>query len=62
MNLQLLVNEVKDYVDKRLNNYIEELKYICAIDTYTYHKPGLDTVAEYSYGKVEQYKYENKYF
>ncbi len=45
MNIQKLVLAVEEYVEQRLHLYIEELTGLCAIDTYSYHKPGLDTLA-----------------
>lgn len=45
MNLQNIVLGVEDYTQQRLTRYIEELRELCAIDTYTYHKAGLDELA-----------------
>src|SRR5215472_8884449 len=45
MNVRSLVLNVEAYVQQRLPQYIEELHTLCAIDSYSYHKPGLDAVA-----------------
>ena len=45
MDLQELVLEVAAYTQKRLPNYIQELTELCAIDSDSYYKPGLDTMA-----------------
>jgi glutamate carboxypeptidase len=45
MDLQTLVVDVEKYVEQRLPRYIEELRELCAIDTYSYHKSGLDKMA-----------------
>jgi glutamate carboxypeptidase len=45
MNVQQLALEVQAYTEQRLPRYIEELKMLCAIDSYSYHKPGLDEIA-----------------
>ena len=47
MNLQSLVSGVEAYVQPRLPQYIEELRVLCAIDSDSYHKPGLDAMAEW---------------
>jgi len=46
MDLQTLVVGVETYTQQHLFRYIEELRTLCAIDSYTYHKPGLDMVVE----------------
>src|SRR6266566_6965535 len=43
--MKSLVLSVEAYVRQRLPQYIEELRTLCAIDSYSYHKPGLDAVA-----------------
>src|SRR6266567_5160401 len=43
--MESLVLSVEAYVRQRLPQYIEELRTLCAIDSYSYHKPGLDAVA-----------------
>ena len=45
MNIRSLVLNVEAYVQQHLPQYIEELRTLCAIDSYSYHKPGLDAVA-----------------
>jgi glutamate carboxypeptidase len=45
MDIRSLVLSVEAYVRQRLPQYIEELRTLCAIDSYSYHKPGLDAVA-----------------
>src|SRR5260370_21297168 len=45
MDVRSLVLSVEAYVQQRLPQYIEELRTLCAIDSYSYHKPGLDAVA-----------------
>jgi len=45
MELQSLVLGVETYVQQRLPQYIEELRTLCAIDSYSYHKSGLDAMA-----------------
>src|SRR6266487_426383 len=45
MDLQSLVVNVEAYTKERLGEYIEELRELCAIDSDSYHKPGLDEVA-----------------
>ena len=45
MDIRSLVLRVEAYVQQRLPQYIEELRTLCAIDSYSYHKPGLDALA-----------------
>src|SRR5205809_6413824 len=45
MELQSLVARVEAYTRQRLSQYIEELRELCAIDSDSYHKPGLDEMA-----------------
>jgi glutamate carboxypeptidase len=45
MDLRTLVTGVEAYTQERLSQYIEELRELCAIDSYSYHKPGLDEMA-----------------
>lgn len=47
MDAQALVVDVEDYTQQRLSRYIEELSELCAIDSNSYYKPGLDEVALY---------------
>ncbi len=46
MDLQSLVREVEKYTHQRLPQYIEELRELCAIDSDSYNKAGLDAMAE----------------
>jgi len=46
MELQSLVREVEQYTQQRLPQYIEELRELCAIDSDSYNKAGLDAMAE----------------
>jgi glutamate carboxypeptidase len=45
MDLQTLVAGVEAYTREHLSQYIEELRELCSIDSYSYHKPGLDEMA-----------------
>jgi glutamate carboxypeptidase len=45
MDLQTLVASVEAYTRERLSQYLEELRELCSIDSYSYHKPGLDEIA-----------------
>jgi glutamate carboxypeptidase len=45
MHIQALVKNVESYMRQHLSRYIEELTTLCAIDSYSYYKPGLDKVA-----------------
>ena len=45
MNLSSLVREVEKYIQQRLPQYIEELRALCAIDSDSYNKAGLDEMA-----------------
>ena len=45
MNLSSLVREVEEYTRQRLPQYIEELRDLCAIDSDSYNKAGLDEMA-----------------
>jgi glutamate carboxypeptidase len=45
MELQSLVTGVEAYTRQRLSQYIEELRELCAIDSDSYHKQGLDEMA-----------------
>src|SRR6266566_8045845 len=47
MNLSSLVLDVQAYTQQHLTHYIEELRTLCSIDSFSYHKPGLDEVATY---------------
>ncbi|HZU70152.1 MAG TPA: M20 family metallopeptidase [Ktedonobacteraceae bacterium] len=45
MDLHSLVSGVRDYTQKHLPQYIEELRELCAIDSDSHYKPGLDLMA-----------------
>jgi glutamate carboxypeptidase len=45
MDVQRLVLDVEAYTQQRLSSYIEELGELCAIDSGSYYKPGLDQMA-----------------
>src|SRR5436305_1437092 len=45
MDLQTLLTGVEVYTREHLSQYIEELHELCSIDSYSYHKPGLDEMA-----------------
>jgi len=45
MDLQNLMMGVERYAQQRLPQFILELSALCAIDSYTYYKPGLDEIA-----------------
>ncbi len=45
MNRQSLVLNVHSYMQHHLPQYVEELCKLCAIDSGSYHKPGLDEMA-----------------
>jgi len=47
MDLQTLVLQVAERTHERLPRYIQELTEICAIDSGSYHKPGLDRMAQW---------------
>jgi glutamate carboxypeptidase len=53
MDVRSLVLSVEAYVRQRLPQYIEELRTLCAIDSYSYHKPGLDAVAAWLAGRLQ---------
>lgn len=45
MDVHTLVMDVETYVAQRMPEYIEALREMCSIDTYSYHKSGLDKMA-----------------
>lgn len=45
MDLAALAREVEKYIQQRLPHYIEELRALCAIDSDSYNKTGLDEMA-----------------
>jgi glutamate carboxypeptidase len=47
-----LVAGIETYVQQHLSHYIEELSHLCAIDSGTYYKPGLDEMALYLFSRM----------
>ncbi len=47
-----LATSIEAYVQQHLSRYIEELSYLCAIDSGTYYKPGLDEIALYLFSRL----------
>jgi glutamate carboxypeptidase len=47
LNMQSLVLAIEEYTRQRLSRYIGELSEMCSIDSYSYHKPGLDEMASW---------------
>ncbi len=47
-----LATAIEAYVQQHLSRYIEELSYLCAIDSGTYYKPGLDEIALYLFSRM----------
>ncbi len=47
MDVSSLVQSIEEYTQQRLTHYIEELRELCAIDSGSYYKPGLDRMAFY---------------
>ncbi|HLI07853.1 MAG TPA: M20 family metallopeptidase [Ktedonobacteraceae bacterium] len=47
MEVSSVVRGVEAYTRSHLPEYIEELRELCAIDSYSFYKPGLDEVALY---------------
>jgi glutamate carboxypeptidase len=47
MDVSSLVQSIEKYTQQRLSHYIEELRELCAIDSGSYYKPGLDRMAFY---------------
>jgi glutamate carboxypeptidase len=45
MDLRPLVSGIEAYTQQRLPQYIEELRELCSIDSYSHYKPGLDEMA-----------------
>lgn len=65
MDVQSLVLDIEAYTQQRLSGYIEELSELCAIDSGSYHKPGLDQMAFYLEARMrglgmETVLYENE--
>ena len=47
-----LVQQVEAYVQNHLENYIKELRDLCAVDSGSHHKAGIDEVALYLAGRM----------
>jgi glutamate carboxypeptidase len=47
MDVHSLVLSIEEYMQQRIPHYIDELRELCAIDSGSYHKPGLDRMAFY---------------
>lgn len=47
MDTHSLVLSIEEYTQQRIPHYIEELRELCAIDSGSYYKPGLDRMAFY---------------
>src|SRR5712692_4271025 len=54
MDLQTCVLDVEKYVQQHLPRYIEELRELSAIDSYSYHKPGLDAMATWLAARLKK--------
>lgn len=47
MDVSSVVQSIEEYTQQRLPHYIEELRELCAVDSGSYYKPGLDRMAFY---------------
>ena len=47
MDVSSVVQSIEEYTQQRVPQYIEELRELCAIDSGSYYKPGLDRIAFY---------------
>ncbi len=47
-----LVAGIEAYMELHLARYIEELTHLCAIDSGTYYKPGLDEIALFLFSRM----------
>ncbi|GAC1349753.1 MAG: M20 family metallopeptidase [Ktedonobacteraceae bacterium] len=45
MDMQSLPLAIEDYTRQRLSRYVKELGELCSIDSFSYHKAGLDEIA-----------------
>ena len=45
MDMQSLALAIEDYTRQRLSRYVEELSELCSIDSFSFHKTGLDEMA-----------------
>lgn len=52
--IQSVVGDAEAYVQSHLPCYLNELRELCAIDSNSYHKPGLDQVADYFAKRMRQ--------
>ncbi len=52
MEVSTVVRGVEAYTQRHLAEYIEELRALCAINSYSFYKPGLDEVAFYLSGRM----------
>ncbi len=62
MDRQALVASVEDYTRQHLARYMDELRTVCAIDSYTYDKAGVDAVATYLVGRMQTLGMETKIY
>ncbi|WP_052890511.1 M20 family metallopeptidase [Thermogemmatispora carboxidivorans] len=53
MDLHTLVRSVEDYVRQRLARYIDELSTLCAFETFTFHKAGIDQATEWLAARLQ---------
>src|SRR5579884_880987 len=54
MDISTLVTGVEAYVQQRLSQYVEELRDLCAIDSDSYNKAGLDEMARVFARRMQQ--------
>lgn len=60
MDRQSLVVGVETYTRQHLARYMDELRSLCAIDSYTFHKPGVDAVAAYIASRMRNLNMETR--
>ncbi|MBX5452133.1 MAG: hypothetical protein IRZ24_18865, partial [Thermogemmatispora sp.] len=53
MDLHTLVRSVEDYVRQRLARYIDELSTLCAFETFTFHKAGIDQATNWLAARLQ---------
>ncbi len=53
MNRQVLLKTIEQYTQNHLPQYIEELRALCAIDSESYYKPGLDEMARWMAARMQ---------
>src|SRR5579875_3320701 len=51
-SIPALVTNIEAYMQQHLAGYIEELRHLCAIDSGTYYKQGLDEIALYLFSRM----------